>query len=184
MIGCDASYVDGTTIAAAVSINYDDLSTQAIKVVEEKTIFPYIPGLLAFREGPPVLRAIRALRPTSYVCMVDGHGIAHPRKFGLACFVGLTLDRPTIGVAKSLLFGSVKRSRVVDRDGRIIAEPLNLPSSGKTIYVSIGHRLGLNEAVEVVKRCVTSQGPLPIRLAHEEVTKRKWQIRRSNPVSS
>jgi len=184
IVGCDASYIDGTTIAAAVSVNYDDLSTRSVKIIEEKTTFPYIPGLLAFREGPPVLRAVRALRLTSYVCMVDGHGVAHPRYFGLACFVGLSLDRPTIGVAKSLLFGSVERGRVVDRSGRIIAEPLNLPARRKTIYVSVGHRIGLSEAVEVVKHCITPLGPLPIRLAHEEVTRRKWQVTRSNLVSS
>ena len=184
IIGCDATYIQGMTIAAAVAVDYNDFRFQRVEVVEEKITFPYIPGLLAFREGPSVLRAIRALRASRYVCMVDGHGLAHPRKFGLACFVGLSLNRPTIGVAKSLLYGSVQGRRVVDRDGVAIAELMNLPGSGKTVYVSVGHKISLREAVRVVERCITPRGPLPIRLAHEEVTKRKWQVTKSNPASS
>jgi deoxyribonuclease V len=184
LVGCDATYIDGTTVAAAVSIDYENLTVKHIRTIEAPTTFPYIPGLLAFREGSAVVRAIRALRLRSYVCMVDGHGLAHPRRFGLACFVGLALDRPTIGVAKGLLYGSVRDNRVVDREGHPIAELITLPDSGRTIYVSVGHRISLKHAVVVVKRCLTTQGPLPIRLAHEEVTKRKWEIRKSKQVSS
>ena len=183
LVGCDATYFDGMTVAAAVSVRYDDLTALRVRTTEEPTLFPYIPGLLAFRESSAVLRAIRALRAKSYVCMVDGHGLAHPRKFGLACFVGLALDRPTIGVAKSLLYGSVDGDRVLDGGGSTVAELITLPASRKTIYVSVGHKISLKNAVEVVKRCLTPQGPLPIRLAHEEVTRRKWQIKRSNPAS-
>ena len=184
LVGCDATYLNGTTFAAAISVEYENLTVDRVRTIKERTTFPYIPGLLAFREGSAVLRAIRALRPRSYVCMVDGHGLAHPRRFGLACFVGLALDRPTIGVAKGLLYGSVKGNSVVDVEGRSIAELITLPGSGKTIYVSVGHKISLKLAVEVVERCLTPQGPLPIRLAHEEVTKRKWQIKRSNQASS
>ena len=183
LVGCDATYFGGMTVAAAVSVRYEDLTTLRVGAIEEPTTFPYIPGLLAFREGSVVLQAIRALRAKSYVCMVDGHGLAHPRKFGLACFVGLALDRPTIGVAKSLLYGSVDGNRVLDGAGSTVAELITLPGSRKTIYVSVGHKISLRNAVEVVKRCLTPRGPLPIRLAHEEVTRRKWQIKRSNPTS-
>ena len=183
IVGCDATYVHETTIAAAVSVSYDNLSVQRMSVITGQTTFPYIPGLLAYREGPAVIRAIRALRPSSYVCMVDGHGLAHPRRFGLACFVGLVLGQPTIGVAKSLLYGSLKGRHIVDEDGSTIAELITLSSSGKSVYVSVGHKISLRDAVRVVKHCLMSQGPLPIRLAHEEVTKRKWQIKKSNPAS-
>jgi deoxyribonuclease V len=184
IVGCDASYVGTMTFAAAVSLSYDTLAVRRTKVISCETTFPYIPGLLAYREGPAVVRAIRALRHSSYVCMVDGHGLAHPRRFGLACFVGLTLNQPTIGVAKSLLYGSVRDGRVVDEHGSTIAELITLPGGGKTIYVSVGHKICLNDAVGVVRRCLTPQGPLPIRLAHEEVTKRKWQIKKSSRVFS
>ncbi len=184
LVGCDATYFNGTTLAAAVLTDYNTLQPLRIKTVKERTRFPYIPGLLAFREGPGVLRAVRRLKADSYVCIVDAHGLAHPRRFGLACFVGLALDRPTIGVAKSLLYGSVKGKHVLDEDGCQIAESLVLPGSGKTIYVSVGHKISLRDAVRIVKHCLTAHGPVPIKLAHEEVTKEKWRIRKSNPASS
>ena len=184
LVGCDATYLSGTTLAAAVLTDYKNLRALKVKTVKEPTRFPYIPGLLAFREGPGVLRAIRALRATSYICMVDAHGLAHPRRFGLACSVGLALDRPTIGVAKSLLYGWVKGSHVLDEHGYPIAESVVLPGSGKTIYVSVGHKISLRDAVRIVRDCLTTRGPVPIKLAHDEVTKEKWRIKRSNPASS
>ncbi len=184
LVGCDATYVSGTTVAAAVLTEYANLRALKVKTIKEHTRFPYIPGLLAFREAPAVLRAIRPLRAASYICMVDAHGLAHPRRFGLACFIGLALDRPTIGVAKSLLYGWVKGNHVLDEHGYPIAESMVLPESGKTIYVSVGHKVSLRDAVRIVKHCITARGPVPIRLAHEEVTKEKWRIKRSNPAFS
>ena len=184
LVGCDATYFQGTTIAAATLVDYESLEQVRINTVRERTRFPYIPGLLAFREAPSVLRAIRPLRARSYVCLVDAHGLAHPRRFGLACFVGLALGRPTIGVAKSLLYGWVHDGQVLDKEGRQIAEILSLPSSSKVIYVSVGHKISLQDAVEVVRRCLSQRGPVPISLAHEEVTKQKWLIKKSSQVSS
>jgi len=176
LVGCDATYLRGTTLAAAVLVDYENLRAVKVKTVMEPTRFPYVPGLLAFREAPGVLRAIRALRATSYICMVDAHGLAHPRRFGLACFVGLALGRPTIGVAKSLLYGSVKGNHVLDEHGWQIAECIVLPGSGKAIYVSVGHKISLKDAVRIVKHCLTTRGPVPIKLAHEEVTKDKLRV--------
>jgi len=183
LVGCDATYFRGITSAAATLVDYEKLELLKTIGVEESTRFPYIPGLLAFREAPSVLRAIRSLKPKSYVCLVDAHGVAHPRRFGLACFVGLALDKPTIGVAKSLLYGRIKKDTVIDGDGSPIAVTLKLPESGKTIYVSVGHKISLKDAVRIVKYCLTPQGPVPIRLAHEEVTKRKCPLKKSNPAS-
>ncbi len=183
LVGCDATYFGARTLAAATLVDYESLRLLKLKSVEERIRFPYIPGLLAFREAPALLRAIRALRAKSYVCLVDAHGLAHPRRFGLACFVGLALDRPTIGVGKSLLYGSLRGKEVLDRDGYPIAETLPLPGSGKTIYVSVGHKVSLKDAVDIVKHCLTPRGPAPISLAHEEVTKEKWRLKKSNPAS-
>jgi len=183
LVGCDAAYFRGTTAAAAVNVDYESLKPMKMTSLKEKTRFPYIPGLLAFREGPAVVRAVRGLRPNSYVCLVDAHGRAHPRKFGLACYVGLALDGPTIGVAKSLLYGRVENDGVVDRDGHRIAAILNLPGTRKQVYVSIGHKVSLEDAVTIVKRCLTPKGPVPITLAHEEVSRLKCQLSKSNPAS-
>ncbi len=180
LVGCDATYFRGTTLAAATLVGSGDLKLLKLKSFKERTRVPYIPGLLAFREAPAVLRAILALRVRSYVCLVDAHGLAHPRKFGLACFVGVALDRPTIGVAKSLLYGQVRGSEVLDRDGYQIAEIITLPESGKTIYVSVGHKVSLKDAVNIVKQCLSPRGPVPITFAHDEVTRQKWQLKRSN----
>ena len=183
LVGCDAAYVQGTTLAAATLVDYEGLKLLKIKSVKEKTRFPYIPGLLAFREAPAVLRAIRALRSKSYVCLVDAHGLAHPRRFGLACFVGVALDRPTIGVAKSLLCGWVRGNEVMDKNGHPIAEILTLPGSGKTIYVSVGHKVSLKDAVDIARHCLTPRGPIPITLAHEAVAKQKCHLKTSNQAS-
>ena len=183
LVGCDATYIRGTTIAAATLVDYEKLELLETKSVKEKTRFPYIPGLLAYREGPSVLRAIRALGARSYVCLVDAHGLAHPRRFGLACFVGVALGRPTIGVAKSLLYGQVEGNQVVDKEGRQIAEVVPLPESRKTIYVSVGHMISLRDAVRIVKYCLSKKGPIPISLAHEEVTRQKWLLKRSSQAS-
>jgi len=184
LVGCDAAYFHGTTFAAATLVDYDTLEPLKIKAIRERTRFPYIPGLLAFREGPPVLRAIRSLRAQSYICLVDAHGLAHPRRFGLACFVGLALDRPTIGAAKSLLYGWVHGNQVFDKEGRQIAEIVPLPQSRRVIYVSVGHKISLRDAVKIVRHTLTKRGPVPISLAHEEVTKQKWLLKKSNQVSS
>jgi deoxyribonuclease V len=183
LIGCDATYFHGTTVAAATRVDYEGLRFEDKKLIQEPTKFPYIPGLLAFREAPAVLKAIRALRARSYVCLVDAHGLAHPRRFGLACFVGIALDQPTIGVAKSLLYGRVNGNQVLDKENHPIAEIIALPTSGKSIYVSVGHKISLEEAAKVVKYCSDPAGPLPIRLAHEEVTRERWLIEKSNRVS-
>ena len=183
LVGCDAAYSHGTAIAAATRVDYEKLKVQGRRLVQEPIRFPYIPGLLAFREAPPVLRAIRALNVKSYVCLVDAHGLAHPRRFGLACFIGLALDRPTIGVAKSLLYGTIRGNQVLDKSDSPIAEVVTLPESGKNIYVSVGHKITLKDAVEVVKHCSNRTGPIPINLAHEEVTKRRWLMEKSGQPS-
>lgn len=183
LVGCDATYFSGMTIAAGTLVDYESLRLVKVRVIKEKTRFPYIPGLLAFREAPAALRAIRALRAGSYVCLVDAHGLAHPRKFGLACYVGLALGRPTIGVAKRLLYGSVRGNKVVDEEDNQIAEVLPIPGTSKSIYVSVGHKVSLKDAVDIVKHSLTRRGPAPIRFAHEEVTKENWRVKRSNQAS-
>jgi deoxyribonuclease V len=185
LVGCDATYFDETTLAAAALLNYEDLKLLRVKSVKERTRFPYIPGLLAFREAPAVLRAIRSLNAgKSYVCLVDAHGLAHPRRFGLACFIGIALDRPTIGVAKSLLYGNVKGNEVRDANGGQIGEVLELPGSTRRIYVSVGHKISLKDAVEIVKHTLSAHGPVPIRCAHESVTNEKWKLRKSMKMTA
>ncbi|UCG31782.1 MAG: endonuclease V [Phycisphaerales bacterium] len=157
-------------------------------VVEQKSAqrilsFPYVPGLLSFREAPAVLAAIRKLKHQPDLLMLDGQGRAHPRGLGLACHVGLILDRPTLGCAKSRLCGEhsgpgVTRGRraALSLDGRIVGAVVRTRDRVKPVYVSVGHRITLTDAVDWVLRCCRSfRLPEPTRLAHHYVTRLRSQ---------
>jgi deoxyribonuclease V len=140
----------------------------------QPTAFPYVPGLLSFRELPAVLAAIEQLRilPDLYLC--DGQGLAHPRRFGLACHLGVLLDAPTIGVAKTRLIGTHAPPPAekggwtpLEDGGEVIGAVLRTRSGVKPVYVSIGHRVSLATSVRLTLAC-TSRYRLPetIRQAH------------------
>lgn len=143
--------------------------------------FPYVPGLLSFREAPAVLAALRKLRVRPDVVMCDGHGLAHPRRFGLACHIGVIAKLPTIGCAKSRLVGehrdpglrrgSRARLRV---DGEVVGYVLRTQDGVRPVYVSIGHQIDLRTATAIVLQCTTHYRlPEPTRLADQLVTAAK-----------
>jgi len=170
--GADSAYDNKKAFGAAVLIDYVTLKPVETATTRVRVTFPYIPGLLSFREGPVVVRALRKLRHKPDVCIVDGHGLAHPRRFGLACYVGLVTNCPTIGVAKSRLFGTEVGEALVDSEGDIIGSVLQF--NKKRLYLSVGHKISLEDATKIVRRCVIRQGPEPIVLAHQEATKLRW----------
>ncbi len=175
--GADAAYHLGQTFAAAVVVN------ERMEIIEKATVtartsFPYVPGLLAFREAPAVVRALRKLKRGWDVCLLDGHGIAHPRRFGFASHVGLALGLPTIGVAKSRLYGRESEEWLFDERGKRIGAILQISESRRRFYVSVGYEVSLFDAIRVARLCLTKRGVEPIVYAHEEVTKmrrRKWK---------
>jgi deoxyribonuclease V len=173
--GTDGAYEGNRAAGAAVVIKYGTLQPAETATVRAHVTFPYIPGLLAFREAPIIVRALRKLKHRPDVCIVDGHGLAHPRRFGLACHVGLVMDLPTIGVAKSLLSGREVGERIVDPWENSIAEVVR--ANGKKLYVSVGHKISLDESVRVVRHCISKRGLEPMLLAHQEAQKAKWSIR-------
>lgn len=170
--GADGAYDGERAVGAAAVIDYDSLEPVEIKTSKARVVFPYIPGLLAFREAPVVVRALRKLRQKPDVCIVDGHGLAHPRRFGLACYVGLIMNLPTIGVAKSRLFGREVGEALVDNEGKVTAAILRLKK--KSLYVSVGHRISLEDATRIVKHCLSEHGLEPILLAHREAKRLIW----------
>jgi deoxyribonuclease V len=174
--GADASYTKGSDVihAVVVVLRYPDLTVVERVSVSVVTGFPYIPGLLAFREGPALIEAFRRVRSEPDVIFFDGHGIAHPRGIGIASHMGLLLDRPSIGVAKSLLTGSAAKPGFmrgsmtpVLRDGETIGMAVRTKEGTKPVYVSVGHRISLEAAVDLV--LATARGyrlPEPTRQAH------------------
>ncbi len=160
---------------AVVLLSYPDLRLVEHHLVEEPLTFPYVPGLLAFREVPVLARAFQKLERTPDLLLVDGHGLSHPRRFGLACHLGLLLDLPTIGVAKSRLLGrhdeppATAGGRAELRDGPdLIGLVLRTREGVSPVYVSVGHRIGLQEAAEwVLRLCRGYRLPEPTRLADQ-----------------
>jgi deoxyribonuclease V len=173
-VDISVSRAEGMATGATVVLSYPELRLVEMKVVTGKLGFPYIPGLLSFREAPLTLAACQKLSLTPDLILVDGQGIAHPRRMGLASHLGLFLDMPTIGCAKSLLCGRHKEpgdklgsyAEIMDR-GEVIGAAVRTKPGSKPVYVSIGHKIDLETAVYwVVKLCCGYRLPEPARLAH------------------
>jgi deoxyribonuclease V len=165
----------GTGTGAVVVLSYPALELIDIAVAEVPLTFPYVPGLLSFRETPVLREAFRRVAEPVELLMVDGHGYSHPRRFGIACHLGLLLDVPAIGVAKSRLTGEHAMpgedagSRTDLRDGaEVIGGVLRTRAGIKPLYVSVGHLMSLTEAEAWVLRCCRRYRlPEPTRLAHQ-----------------
>ncbi len=164
----------GVARGAVVVLSYPELKVVEAKVAEGPLSFPYVPGLLSFREAPLTLAACEQLSLTPDLFLVDGQGLAHPRRFGLACHLGLFLDKPTIGCAKSLLCGHYEEpalevgsyTEIGDND-ETIGAVLRTKAGMKPVYVSIGHEVDLPAAIYWVMQCCRGHRvPEPLRLAH------------------
>ncbi len=174
--GVDVGFEDDgkVTRAAVAVLDFPGLALAERVVVRQPTRFPYIPGLLSFREAPAVLAAFERLRAVPDLILYDGQGIAHPRRFGIASHVGLLLDAPSIGVAKTRLVGEHRRLPerkgawvpLVDH-GETIGAVLRTRAGVTPLYVSIGHRVSLEAAVRWVMACTTRYRlPETTRWAH------------------
>ncbi|MBR8839764.1 MAG: deoxyribonuclease V [Stigonema ocellatum SAG 48.90 = DSM 106950] len=160
--GVDMAFeANGTISHAAVAVlSFPDLQVQETSDSRRPTTFPYIPGFLSFREIPAILDALEKIKITPDLILCDGQGIAHPRRFGIACHLGLLVDIPTIGVAKSLLIGKhddlpeVRGSwQPLIHRGETIGAVLRTRAGVKPVYVSSGHRVSLPTAIDYVLRC-------------------------------
>jgi deoxyribonuclease V len=177
--GTDISFNKfSTTLYAGIVV----LSLPSLEVVEEvgvvsETRFPYVPGLLSFRESPPVLEAWAKLKSEPDAVMFDGQGLAHPRRVGIACHVGLLIERPTLGCAKSVLVGKYEEppeergawSPLIDR-GEVVGASLRTKTRVQPIFVSPGHLIDLPGAIKLTLECDGGyRQPEPTRLAHHLV---------------
>lgn len=181
--GADMAFTpDGESCVAGVVVW--DRRRQAVleeRVSVQRVRFPYVPGLLSFREAPAVLATLRKLHCVPDVLLMDGQGFAHPRRMGLACHIGVVADLPTIGCAKSRLCGEHREpgtTRGCRRDlldgEEVIGSVVRSRARVKCIYVSVGHRATLGGAVDLVLSCCTRYRlPEPTRLAHRLVTRQR-----------
>ena len=174
--GVDISIKPETARAAIVVLRFPELTPVEAVTADAPLVFPYIPGLLSFREGPAVLAAWEKLKNKPDVLMFDGQGIAHPRGVGIAAQMGLWLDRPTIGVAKSRLYGRYgevgpqrgDEAALTDKNGNVIGTVLRTREKTNPLYISPGHKMDVKHATGFVLACGAGYRlPEPTRWAHK-----------------
>ncbi|MBD2104086.1 deoxyribonuclease V [Leptolyngbya sp. FACHB-261] len=175
--GVDVGFeANGSVTRAAVAVlSFPDLQLHEQAIARRPTTFPYVPGFLSFREVPAVLDALIQLRRTPDLLLCDGQGVAHPRRLGIACHLGLLTGLPSIGVAKSRLVGT--HAEVEDQRGawvplyhrnETIGAVLRTRPRTKPLYISSGHRVSLPTAIEYVMHCTTKYRlPETTRHAHK-----------------
>jgi deoxyribonuclease V len=172
--GIDASYKENSGRAAIVVLSFPDLRVVDSAVAYRPSVFPYVPGLLSFREGPVVIAAMERLKVRPDLLMFDGQGYAHPRRLGLASHMGVYLGMPSLGCAKSRLIGRYEEpgpnagdSSPLTDHGEVIGTALRSKLRTNPLFISVGYRIDLPTAVEVVLRCLRGYRlPEPTRAAH------------------
>lgn len=172
--GIDVSIRGDLAQTAIVVVRLPDLKVVDQAIWRDRVPFPYISGLLSFREMPVILPAMEKLNVRPDVLMTDSQGYAHPRRFGLACHLGVVLDWPALGVAKTRLIGRHEElglekgsEATLHHKGEIIGTVLRTRTNVKPVYVSIGHHITLDEAVDLTLACAPRYKiPEPTRLAH------------------
>lgn len=188
VVGVDQAFFDDQIVSACVKLSYPKLGLIDKNIVIEKIKFPYIPTFLMFREGMPAVRALRSLldsKLSNTVVIVDGSGIAHPRKCGLATFIALKLKIPTIGITKKKLYGFVETPKkegeakpIYDENGKIIGYSLKSCKRCNPMFISPGSYITPKTALKVVVSCIKKYKlPEPIRVAHNlaNEAKRSWK---------
>lgn len=166
--GVDVSYVGGVAFSAAVVMD-ESLDVLEVSTAETRVEFPYVPGFFSYRELRPAMKALHGLSGYD-VLMVNGHGLAHPRGFGLASHIGVELKKPTIGVARRLLCGELDDpdadETLIKYSGKVIGAKITSPT-GSPVYVSVGHLITLESCVEIADAYFLDHSlPEPLMAAH------------------
>lgn len=177
--GVDVAYAGEVGVGAVTALDYESLKVLDAQTAVCQVKMPYVPTLLSFREISPALAAIRKLELQPDVFLVDAQGFAHPYRCGFASHLGLILDKPTIGVAKSRLIGEPKavgdETFLFDK-GEVVGAELTTKPGVKPIYVSVGHMVSLQTAVKIVKHCCKSRIPEPTLQAHRLATEQRNRL--------
>ncbi len=185
IVAVDAAFSETRAFAAACMFTFPDLTLMAEAIADAPVTFPYVPGYLTFREGPAIVAALKRLTTRPDLILVDGQGIAHPRSIGIASHLGVLLDMPTVGCAKSRLVGDYDEpgSRRGDwsllvREGKVIGTVLRTRDRVRPVFVSPGHKVSIGDAVEIVLACAARYRiPEPLRRADALSRKAKKSFR-------
>lgn len=172
--GVDAAFSRDKMYGVAVLLDFKTGFLLRKTIVECSPAIPYIPGLLAFREAPAYINALKKLGIKPDIIFVDGHGLSHPRALGIASHVGLVLDTPSIGVAKKRLYGEeiiINGEKYVKAHGYIVAKIIR--HRGKELYVSIGYKIRLEDAVKITEKMLKPKYKLPLPIALADVLSKK-----------
>ncbi len=180
---CDVGFINDVCIAAICVFSYPELQLLEEKTLRRKIDFPYIPGFLTFREGPVLEKLFYQLKLKPDILVFDGQGIAHPKQLGIASHMGVILNIPTIGCAKSRLWGEYKKvgkekgdsSYLIDpKTGKVLGCVLRTRDNVKPVFISPGHLVSIKEAKDIITSCVGKYRlPEPIRCAHSLSIKAK-----------
>lgn len=173
--GVDVAFKDDKAIGSIVVLDFPELNIVEKITETAKTSFPYIPELLSFREGPIIEKCLEKIKSNPDVFVFDGQGITHPRRMGIAAHIGIILDKPTIGCAKSHLFGKYQNpqnikgdfSYIYDSEDNIIGAVLRTKENTKPIFISPGHKTDIESSVHLLIKCTRGfKIPEPTRQAH------------------
>lgn len=181
----DVAYKGDYVYSVIAVFEFPSLKVIEVQFARTKVKFPYIPGLLAFREGPSLLRAFKKIKSDPHVILFDGHGTAHPIRMGIATHLGILLDKPTIGCAKSRLVGMYKIPKkkrgsfsYLILDGGIGGAALRTRDGVKPIFVSPGFKINIKDAIDTVLLCTREfRMPEPIRFVHTLSVKKSKGIK-------
>jgi deoxyribonuclease V len=173
--GVDVSYNKNEAFCSVVNMDrnsFDIIETKEFRSVAE---FPYISGLFMLREADPILTTLRKLKSSFDLLLVNGHGVLHPRRMGLASLIGLLVDRPTVGIAKRLLCGSETTDNYICIGRDICGKRITSKESDKSLYVSVGHKISLNSSVSFVNELIKEKGKFPEPLRTADLLSKKFR---------
>ncbi|MEM3126619.1 MAG: endonuclease V [Candidatus Woesearchaeota archaeon] len=173
--GFDVAFSEKSAFCTGVILKFPGFEIVEKKEIKTKIPMKYFPGFLAFREGPPIIEVLREFENEFDAAFVKGHGIAHPLKAGIACYVGINISKPTIGVAKELLSGEIRNDKIY-MDGELRGFKIVTKQGSRPLYISPGHLISQKGTLELVKKCLVENHKMPEPIFQAHKLNREFRI--------